>query len=136
MEPFSFRLTPEQSPYHFFFIYTPFPLFLLIILGKQSKLQSSSKKQQPHPILRKVISTMTSIKKLPIRHDLLFQLIKPLNILNNSVFHGHKLSNNARPFPPSNPNSKKYKAANLMGIFAALSLLSVSARPWPFPSLS
>jgi hypothetical protein len=68
---------------------------------------------------------MTSIKKLPIRHDLLFQLIKPLNIPNNSVFCGH--------FSPSNPNSKKYKAANLMGIFA---LLPVSAHPWPFPSLS
>jgi hypothetical protein len=72
---------------------------------------------------------MTSIKKLPIHHDLLFQLIKPLNIPNNSVFCGHKLSNNAWPFPPSNPNSRKYKDANLMDIFAALSLLPISAHP-------
>jgi hypothetical protein len=37
---------------------------------------------------------------LPIHHDLLCQLIKPLNIPNNSIFYGHKLSNNAWPFPP------------------------------------
>jgi hypothetical protein len=115
--------TYEESPDHFFLIYTPFPLFIPFTLDKQSKFALKLQKyQQPCPTLRKKISPWIHHDfHQEIAYDVHNSLYNMIGYFswqnlwiyhNNPAFYGQKSSNNVWSSPPSNPISKRIKAAN------------------------
>jgi hypothetical protein len=123
--------TSEQSPNHFFFIYTLFPLFIPFTLDKNQSSYSNSKNTNNH-VLRwerwfPHKSTMTSIKKLPmmsITHSTTWlviladqtfgytTIIQYFMFTNHPIMFGH--------FLPSNLIRKRIKATNLKVILLLL----------------